>query len=136
MDEESLRPDFTRLQREELRSELEQMMRQPSELRIAASGKDIRVASSTGPGDRLTPGEPHSRVDRYGSAKISTNWKGSRLVVVERYDRKNQQETTFSLRSSDGALEVLQVITRSGLPRVSFRSVYRNGGRPGLESGP
>jgi hypothetical protein len=56
-------------------------------------------------------------------------------VVVEKYDRKNVQETTFSLRGSDGALEVLQVITRSGLPKVSFRSVYRNAAQPGLESG-
>lgn len=135
MDEESLRPTFNRPQRDELRDELQQLMRQPGVLTLSSSGKDIRVASNTGPGDRLTPGEPHTRVDRYGTAKISSNWKGPRLVVVEKYDRKNVQETTFSLRSSDGALEVVQVITRSGLPKVSFRSVYRTAAPPGLESG-
>lgn len=135
LDEESLKPTFTRLPREQLRDELQQLMRQPATLTLSASGKDIRVASSGGPGDRLTPGQPHTRVDRYGTARISTSWKGAKLVVVEKYDRKNMQETTFSLRSSDGALEVQQVITRAGLPRVSFRSVYRNAGQPGLESG-
>ena len=135
LDEESLRPTLTRLPRDELRDELQQLMRQPASLTLTASGKNIRVASSTGPGDRLTPGEPHTRVDRYGTARISTSWKGPKLVVVEKYDRKNVQETTFSLRSNDGALEVLQVITRSGLPKVSFRSVYRNTAQRGLESG-
>ena len=136
MDAESLGPTFKRLPRDGLREELQNMMRQPSQLSLAASGKDIHITSNTGPGDRLTPGEPHARVDRYGTAKISTAWKGSRLVVVEKYDRGNRQETTFGLRKADAALEVVQVITRSGLPRVSFRTVYRRPASAGLESAP
>jgi len=134
IDEESLGPTFKRLPRDGLREELQKMMRQPSELRLAASGQDIRISSNTGPGDRLTPGEPHARVDRYGTAKISTGWKGSRLVVIEKYDHGNQQQTTFGLRKADEALEVVQLITRSGLPRVSFRTVYRRAAPAGLES--
>jgi hypothetical protein len=134
MDAESLGPTFKRLPRDGLREELQNMMRQPSQLRLAASGPDIRISSNTGPGDRLTPGEPHARVDRYGTARISTAWKGSRLVVTEKYDRANRQETTFGLRKADAALEVVQVITRSGLPRVAFRTVYRRIPSAGLES--
>src|SRR6478609_8954528 len=80
IDEESLGPTFKRLPRDGLREELQNMMRQPSELRLA---------------------------------------------VIEKYDRSNQQQTTFGLRKADAALEVVQVITRSGLPRVAVRTVYR-----------
>lgn len=134
MDEEALKPTLNRLPREELRKELRQMMRQPATLTLSASNKDIRIASSSGPGDRFTPGGSHTRVDRYGTARISTTWKGSRLTVVESYDRKNVQETSFSMRN-DGSLEVRQVITRTGLPRVSFRTIYQPSA-PALESGP
>src|SRR6187551_853480 len=41
MDAQSLGPTFKRLPRDGLREELQNMMRQPSQLNLAASGKDI-----------------------------------------------------------------------------------------------
>ena len=72
----------------------------------------------------ITPGEHSSRVDRYGTARIESRWRGAQLAVSEKYDRRNQQETTYST-GSDGALRVTQVIARPGLPRITVRSVYR-----------
>jgi hypothetical protein len=72
----------------------------------------------------LTPGEPHARVDRYGTARISVRWRGQQLEVSERYDRRNHQEKTYALHGAD-SLQVLQVIARPGLPRITVRSVYR-----------
>jgi hypothetical protein len=136
MDEESLGPTFKRMPRNGLREELQKMMRQPPGLQLTASGQDIRISTDAGLADRVTPGEPHTRVDRYGSARISTSWHGSRLEIIEKYDHSNVQKTTFSLRSTDGAMEVLQVITRSGLPKVSFHTIYRRAAPAALESGP
>jgi hypothetical protein len=64
-------------------------------------------------------------VDRYGTAKINVRWHSSVLSITEIYDHRNQQEKTYSLRGADGALQLLQVITRPGLPRITVRTVYR-----------
>jgi hypothetical protein len=124
-DEVTLGPLIDRPRRKELRDELQSMLHQPRQLRIASRDSDVLISADGQLAESLTPGEPHARVDRYGTAKISVHWQGSRLAIKESYDRRNQQEKTFALSGSDGALQLLQVITRPGLPRVTVRSVYR-----------
>ena len=72
----------------------------------------------------ITPGEHSSRMDRYGTAASNPAGAARSWRCGEKYDRRNQQETTYST-GSDGALRVTQVIARPGLPRVTVRSVYR-----------
>jgi hypothetical protein len=124
-DEAALGPIIDRPRRQELRDELQAMLRQPQKLRLAARDNEVLIATDGHAAESLTPGEPHARVDRYGTAKINVRWRGSLLAVSEKYDRRNQQEKTYALRGADGALQVLQVITRPGLPRITVRSVYR-----------
>jgi hypothetical protein len=123
-DEEAMGPMLDRPRRKELREELQQALRQPRQLAIGTQAAAIRIASDGQSPYSLTPGENHARMDRYGTARVETRWHGAQLAISERYDRRNQQQTTYSV-GRDGALQILQVITRPGLPRVTLRSVYR-----------
>lgn len=123
-DEEALGPILDRPRSRELREELLLVVQQPRSLTITADADDIRIAGDGASLRSLTPGEHSSRVDRYGSARIDSRWRGSQLAVTEKYDRRNQQETTYTL-GSDATLRVQQVIARRGLPRITLRSVYR-----------
>jgi len=125
VDEFALGPLIDRPRRKELRDELQSMLRQPQQLRFTARDSDVLIAADGQTAQSLTPGEPHARVDRYGTAKISVRWQGSKLVIKESYDRRNKQEKTYAMMGADGALQLLQVITRPGLPRVTVHSVYR-----------
>jgi len=123
-DEQALGPILDRPRGRELREELQRVIQQPRSLTISADSDDIRVAGDGSARQSVTPGERSTRVDRYGSARIDARWRGALLAVSEKYDRRNQQETTYTL-GNDGALRVQQVIARSGLPRITLRSVYR-----------
>jgi hypothetical protein len=123
-DEEALGPILDRPRRKELREELQRALQQPQGLKISADAEDIRIAGDGASARSVTPGEHSSRVDLYGTARIDARWRGAQLAVSEKYDRRNQQETTYAV-GSDGALRVAQVIARPGLPRVTARSVYR-----------
>jgi hypothetical protein len=123
-DEQALGPILDRPRSRELREELQRVIQQPRNLSITADADDILIAGDGSARQSVTPGEHSARVDRYGSARIDTRWRGAQLAVSEKYDRRNQQETTYQL-GSDGVLRVQQVISRSGLSRITLRSVYR-----------
>lgn len=123
-DEEALGPILDRPRGKELREELQHLLRQPGSLKITGSDDDINFDGNDASQMSVTPGDRHTRVDAYGTARIDARWRGTQLTVSEKYDRRNQQETTFAV-GSDGALRVSQVIARPGLPRVTVRSVYR-----------
>lgn len=123
-DEEALGPILDRPHGAELREELKHALRQPRELRIGGDADDIRIAGDNASQLSISPGENHTRVDAWGTARITARWRGPQLAVSEKYDRRNQQETTFSV-GGDGTLQVQQVLKRQGLPRVTVRSVYR-----------
>lgn len=124
-DEEILGPMVDRPRRKELREEVETMLHQPRQLRLAARNNDVLIAADGQTAQSLTPGEPHARVDRYGTARINVRWRGAALEISEKYDRRNQQEMTYALHNADGSLQVVQVISRPGLPRITVHSVYR-----------
>jgi len=123
-DENALGPILDRPRSRELREELLHVIQQPRSLTLSPDADDIRIAGDGTTSQSVTPGERSARVDRYGSARIDTRWRGSQLAVSEKYDRRNQQETTYVL-GSDNTLRVQQVIARPGLPRITLRSVYR-----------
>jgi hypothetical protein len=123
-DEEALGPILDRPRSKELREELQRALQQPQGLKFSAEAEDIRISGDGTSPRSVTPGEHSSRVDLYGTARIDSRWRGAQLAVSEKYDRRNQQETTYVV-GNDGALRVAQVIGRPGLPRVTVRSVYR-----------
>lgn len=123
-DEEALGPILDRPRSRELREELRRTLRQPGSLKVTGDSDDIRIAGDDSSQFSITPGEQHTRVDLYGTARIEARWRGSQLALSEKYDRRNRQETTYAV-AGDGALHVSQVISRRGLPQVTVRSVYR-----------
>jgi hypothetical protein len=123
-DEEALGPILDRPRSAELRAELRHALRQPGFLKISGDREDIRIAGNDASQLTVTPGDEHARVDQYGTARIQSRWRDSRLTVGEKYDRRNRLETTYGL-DRDGTLRISQVVTRPGLPRVTVRSVYR-----------
>lgn len=120
-------PILKRPHRKDLREELDHLLYQPRTLTIGPAEDGIRIALDDHPAAlSLTPGVNHARVDQYGTAKIGVKWRArQQLVVTESYDSKNSQETTYSLQAGDGSLRVVQVVGRSGLPRITLHSVYR-----------
>jgi hypothetical protein len=134
-DEAGLGPIYDRPQREDLREVLMRTLSPPQVLELAANGADLLVAVDGRKPLRLTPGAPHSRVDAEGTAQISVDWRKDQLTVTERYDRKRQYTRHLALRPSDGVMVLTQQITRSGVPALTLRSIYRRPSESGLESG-
>lgn len=124
---DALGPIHDRPERDLLRSDLLPLVRAPQALTLGAQGKDILIRSGERTQRKLSPGEPHSRVDAEGTAKIRCTWQAGRLVVSEIYDRKRRYVETFELQRADGSLVVTREIERPGLKVLRVRFVYRPG---------
>lgn len=126
--EQSLGPIRDRPQGADLRGELLPLVVPPRTLRIAAQGSDV-VLRGDAPGERrLRPGEPHSRVDAQGTARIECQWQSGVLRISERYERRRRSEESYQLRQKDGVLVVTRELRRPGLPALRVRAVYHRAG--------
>ncbi len=124
---DALGPIHDRPGRDMLRDDLLPLVRAPQALTLAADGKAILIRTGERSQRKLSPGEPHSRVDAEGTAKIRCTWQSGRLVVSEVYDRKRRYTETFELQRADGSLVVTREIERPGLKALRVRFVYRPG---------
>jgi hypothetical protein len=127
-DEAALGPFYERPHGVDLRKELTRTLTPPGSLELSAADGAILVAIDGHKPLSLTPGEPHSRTDVYGTAEIDVEMRKEQLTVTERYDRKRQYTRHLALRREDGAMVLTQQITRQGVPALTLRSIYR---RPG-----
>lgn len=134
-DEAELGPIYERPLRADLREVLVRTLTPPGTLELSSAASDILVATDGRKPLRLTPGEPHARVDSEGTAKISVEWRKEQLTVTERYDHRRQYSRNLALRRSDGAMVLTQQISRPGLPTLILHSIYRRQAESGLESG-
>jgi hypothetical protein len=134
-DEAELGPFYDRPNGFDLRKELTRTLTPPVMLELTARGSDMLVAIDGRKPLSLTPGEPHSRTDVYGTAEITVDWRKEQLVVTERYDRKRQYTRHLSVRREDDALVLTQQITRQGVPALIMHSIYRRSTETALESG-
>jgi hypothetical protein len=123
--ERSLGPIHDRLGRDDLRAELQHLLAAPQMLRLDARHSEILILGDSNPERRLTPGEPHARVDAIGTATIKVGWKSGQLQVTEVYDRKRAYSETYALQRADGSLLVTREVRRPGMKAVRLRSVYR-----------
>jgi len=125
--ERALGPIHDRLGRDDLRAELQLLLAAPQLLRLDARRSDILILGDRNPERRLTPGEPHVRVDAIGTAKIKASWKSGQLLVTETYDRKRAYSETYALQRADGSLLVTREVRRPGMKALRLKSVYRRG---------
>jgi hypothetical protein len=133
-DEAELGPFYERPKGFDLRSEITRTVTPPDKLELTAKGTDILVAVDGHKPLSLTPGEPHSRTDAYGTAEITVDWRKEQLTVNERYDRNRQYSRHLAVRHDDGALVLTQQITRQGVPALVLHSIYRRSTETALES--
>ena len=112
--------------RNNLREELLKLLQSPATLRLRQDRDDIVIEAQGGPTRRVTPGEPHDRVDARGTARIVSNWrKPATLTVAETYSRKTSNRETYALDARSGSLLVTRTVERVGLPDVIVHSSYR-----------
>jgi len=112
--------------RKRLRDILLKQLASPAELALRQDGEDIVIEPTGGYRRRVTPGEPHARVDELGTAEIVTSWRGASLTITETYQqRKTQNREVYALDAAKGLLQVTRTLNRPGLPAVVVRSTYR-----------
>jgi len=111
-------------ERRRLRADLESLLSSPARLSLRLEGKDVLIEAEGGSRRRVTPGEPHARVDELGTAEISSSLRGTTLTVREEYRRKTENREVYALDAGKGLLQVTRTVRRPGLPAVVVRSTY------------
>lgn len=110
--------------KEQVRAQLLAALRPPAALVLGEQGKQVLIRWDDSPDRRVFPGEPHSRVDAQGTAKIRGDWKKDALVVNESYGSKREQTETYALLP-DGTLQLTRVLQRPEAKSMRLRSIYR-----------
>jgi hypothetical protein len=113
-------PDF----RKHLRDDLLKLVRSPESLQLRQEGEDVVIEAAGGGTRRVTPGEPHARVDELGTAEIVSKWQGASLSITESYMRKTRNREVYTLDAAKGRLLVTRTVQRPGLPDVVVHSTY------------
>lgn len=108
----------------QVRAQLLALMSPPTSLVLGEQGKQVLIRWGDSPDRRVFPGEPHSRVDAQGTAKVRGNWKKDALVVNESYGSKREQTETYALLP-DGTLQLTRVVQRPEAKSMRLRSIYR-----------
>jgi hypothetical protein len=110
----------------QLRAEVTRLLVAPATLRLREERSDIVIEAAGGPTRRLSPGEPHARVDSLGTARITSRWRSGALTIEEDYRRRTVNRESYAVDGS-GKLKVTRSVTRPGLPTVTVHSVYQPG---------
>ncbi len=108
----------------EFRAKLLADIAPPAALVLGERGDEILIKIEGLPDRRVFPGEPHSRVDSHGTAKIRADWKKDALVIDESYSGKHGQTETYALLP-DGTLLLTRVFEREGAKPMRQRLAYR-----------
>jgi hypothetical protein len=108
----------------QVRAQLLTLMSPPPSLELGEQGKQVLIRWGDSPERRVFPGEPHSRVDAQGTAKIRADWKKDSLIVNESYGSKREQTETYALLP-DGTLQLTRVVERPEAKVMRLRSIYR-----------
>ncbi len=122
----SLEERFGPRDRTKLREDLLRQLAAPAQFSLRQDGDDIVIEPAGGYRRRVTPGEPHARVDELGTAEIVTTWRGAQLTITEKYrERKTENREVYSLDAAKGLLLVTRSVTRPGLPTVVVHTTYQ-----------
>ena len=110
--------------KEQVRAQLLAVLSPPTALMLGEQGRQVLIRWDENPERRIFPGEPHSRVDAQGTAKIRSEWKKDALIINESYGSKREQSETYALLS-DGTLQLTRVVERPEAKTMRLRSIYR-----------
>ena len=121
----SLTERFGPRDREKLRDELLRALATPAQLTLRQDGDDVLIEPAEGYRRRVTPGEPHARVDSVGTAEIAATLRGATLTISEKYQRKTENREIYALDAAKGLLRVTRSVRRPGLPTIVVHSTYQ-----------
>jgi hypothetical protein len=110
--------------RAQVRDRLIKEITPPPALVLGERGDEVLIKVEGVPDRRIHPGEPHSRVDSQGTAKIRADWKKDALVIEESYSGRHGQSETYALQP-DGTLLLTRVFEREGVKPMRQRLAYR-----------
>lgn len=110
--------------KEQVRAQLLTLLSPPTSVVLGEQGKQVRIRWDESLERRVFPGEPHSRVDAQGTAKIRADWKKDSLIINESYGSKREQTETYTLLP-DGTLQLTRVVERPEAKAMRLRSIYR-----------
>ena len=113
-----------RPQREELRTQLQQQLKVPAQLRLSVNDDVVLVDEGGTSPRRFEPGQPYSRVDSIGTAKITIRLQGSVFEVVENYGKGRSNRESYAAPDKGARLTVTRTLSRPGMKDIKIQSVY------------
>lgn len=122
--EEGLGPMRSRPQREELRTQLQGQLKVPERVRLAVDDDVVLVDEGGKAPRRFEPGQPYSRVDSIGTAKITIRLQGSVFEVTENYGKGRSNRESYAMAPKGGQLIVTRTLARPGMKDIKIISVY------------
>lgn len=122
--EEGLGPMRSRPQREELRTQLQHQLKVPTQLRLSVNDDVVLVDEGGTSPRRFEPGQPYSRVDSIGTAKITIRLQGSVFEVVENYGKGRSNRESYAVADKGVRLTVTRTLSRPGMKDIKIQSVY------------
>ena len=122
--EESLGPLRMRPQRDDLHKQQTQQLVIPEHLRVSLAEAIVVVDEQRSSPRRFEAGEPYSRVDSIGTAKITIRRQPDELLVSEDYGRSRSNRELYKVAPKGNRLVVTRTVERPGLKTLIVRSVY------------
>ena len=122
--DESLGPLRMRPQRDDLHKQLTQQLVIPEHLNLSLADAIVVLDEQRGSPRRFEAGEPYSRVDSIGTAKITIRRQSDELLVKEDYGRSRSNRELYKVAPKGDRLVVTRTIDRPGLKTLVVHSVY------------
>jgi len=119
-------PDFRGLQ-----ARLQDALDPPDRLVLAADSDLVTITEDQLPPRDYRTGEALSRIDEYGTARISAKWSHDAFIMKSSYSSPRARRTdTYEVNPATGALTLTQEFDDPTVGKIVLHSVYRrNQGR-------
>jgi hypothetical protein len=116
-------PDFRGL-----RARLEEALDPPDRLVLAADSDLVTITEDQLPPRDYRVGENLSRIDEYGTARISASWSHDAFVMKSNYSSPRAKRIdTYKVNPATGALTLTQEFDDPIVGKILLHSLYRRG---------
>jgi hypothetical protein len=114
-------PDFRGLQ-----ARLEEALDPPERLVLAADSDLVTITEDQLPPRDYHTGEALSRIDEYGTARISAKWSHDAFIMKSSYSSPRGRRTdTYEVNAGTGALTLTQEFDDPTVGKIILHSIYR-----------
>jgi hypothetical protein len=107
---------------------LQQALDPPARLVLEADSDLVTITEDALPPRDYRLGEDLSRIDEYGTARISATWSHDAFVMKSNYSSPRARRTdTYQVNPATGALTLTQQFDDPIVGRILLHSIYRRG---------